>query len=331
MIDQLLLFPYSLTLAIRNFMYDKNICKSNKAPVPTICVGNISVGGTGKTPFVEYLIRLLSPHYRVAVLSRGYRRKTHGFVLADSSSSALTIGDEPMQIHTKFPNVPVAVCRNRVEGIHRLQQLCPDVQVVLLDDAFQHRQIRCGYNILLTAYDNLYIDDHFLPMGSLRDAKLESHRAAAVVVTKCPDTLRPIDRRIVDTKLHLPSFQQLCFATILYEDIPQQKKTLLLTGIAHPEYLYQQVKKYNPTTRLMAFPDHYRFSTRDIERIDAEATNYQQVLTTEKDYARLCANSLPETLAAKLNVVPITLSLTNADNLERDIRQYINEQLQPKK
>jgi len=324
-------FLYGTAVVIRNGLYKAHVFPSHSVNIPTICVGNLAVGGTGKTPFVEYLISLLTPHYQVAVLSRGYKRKTHGFVLATSESTALTIGDEPMQIHRKFPQIPVAVCGDRLEGIRRLQQLHPDIQVVILDDAFQHRKIKCGFNILLTAYDNLYMDDHFLPMGTLRDAPRESLRAAAIVVTKCPPTMRPIDRRIVDTKLHLPTFQQLCFSSIIYQNIPENKKILLLTGIAHPEYLLKEVKQSNPSTKLVAFPDHYQFTAKDIEKIANMAEHYDLVLTTEKDKMRLETIEMPASLLSKLTVVPITISLTNADNLIRQIRQYINENLHPKK
>jgi len=322
---------YGAGVLLRNGLYKTKLLYTHHVSVPTICVGNLAVGGTGKTPFVEYLCRMLSPHYQVAVLSRGYRRQSRGFVLADAQSSALTIGDEPMQIHAKFPDIPVAVCRDRIEGIHRLQMLFPHLQVVILDDAFQYRKLRCGFNILLTAYNNLYIDDHFLPLGTLRDSCFESLRAAAIVVTKCPPTMRPIDQRIVDTKLHLPTFQQLFFSRIEYPEIPQNKKILLLTGIANPEYILQQVRQYNPSTCLMAYPDHHRFSAKEIDKIAEASQLYDIVLTTEKDFVRLQAMTLPPTLLNKLRSLPITISLTEPENLERAVRQYINENLQPKK
>lgn len=322
---------YGSAVLLRNGLYKAKLLYTHRVPIPTICVGNLTMGGTGKTPFVEYLIRLLSPHYQVAVLSRGYKRKLRGFVLADAKATALTIGDEPMQIHAKFPKIPVAVCKDRLEGIRRLQLLYPSLQVVILDDAFQYRKLACGFNILLTAYDRLYIDDHFLPLGTLRDSRRESLRAAAVVVTKCPSTMRPIDQRIVDTKLHLPTFQQLCFSCIEYPQIPEKKKILLVTGIARPEYMLQAVRQHSPSTQLMAYPDHYRFTEKDIAKIDEAAAKYDMVLTTEKDYVRLQTMELPKSLMNKLHSLPITLSLSNADNLERQIRQYINENIQPKK
>jgi len=322
---------YGTAVMVRNALYKAHVLRSHTVGVPTICVGNLAVGGTGKTPFVEYLLGMLSRQYKVAVLSRGYKRKTRGFVLADAETTAREIGDEPMQIHGKFPKVPVAVCEKRVEGVKQLMKRYPDLQVVVLDDAYQHRKIRCGFYILLTAYDRLYIDDHFLPMGRLRDSKHESLRASAVVVTKCPETMRPIDQRIVDTKLHLPTFQQLCFARTVYGKMPEGKKVLVVTGIAHPEYLVEEVKKRNITAGLMAFADHHGFTARDIEKIAKEAARYDVVVTTEKDHVRLDMVALPEEVKEKLMVVGITMAISNEEDLKRQVCQYINENLHPKK
>jgi len=318
---------YGMAVLLRNGLYKAKLLHATQVTIPTICVGNLAVGGTGKTPFIEYLIRILQPDYKIAVLSRGYKRQTHGFVLAGESDTALTIGDEPMQIHAKFPHIPVAVCKDRIHGIRRLRELIPDLQVVLLDDAYQYRKLKCGFYILLTAYDNLYIDDHFLPWGRLRDARLESLRASAVVVTKCPESMRPIDQRIVDNKLHLPSFQQLSFARIVYPTLPSQQKILLVTGIAHPEYLMDELKKQNPKTELMSYPDHYRFTACDIQTIADKANTFDRVMTTEKDYTRFQTMELPDSLQSKLQVIPIQTELIDADSLLRKIKQYINENL----
>lgn len=318
---------YGTAVFIRNSLYKAKLFHTCHVSVPTICVGNLAVGGTGKTPFVEYLIGLLQKDYKVAVLSRGYKRKTHGFVLADDTATALTIGDEPMQIHTKFPTVPVAVCKDRVHGIHRLQTLHPEIQVVILDDAYQYRRLRCGFYILLTAFDKLYIDDHYLPMGRLRDSRQESLRASTVVVTKCPESMKPIDQRIVDTKLHLPTFQQLYFSRIVYPALPIGKKVLLVTGIAHPEYLLQQVQKSCPDVQMIAYGDHHAFTERDVQVIANHAEEVDTVLTTEKDYMRLLAMPLPDNLSAKLQPIPIRIELLGDNNFERQLRQYINENL----
>ncbi len=322
---------YGLASLIRNELFAVGVLPSHTVSIPTVCVGNLAVGGTGKTPFVEYLVRMLQKDYHVAVLSRGYRRRTRGFVLADEHATSLTIGDEPLQIHRKFPDVPVAVCKDRVHGIHRLQALYPDLQVVILDDAYQYRRLRCGFYILLTAFDRLYIDDYFLPMGRLRDNRQESLRASAVVVTKCPENMTPIDRRIVDTKLHLPVFQQLCFAHIQYPVLPAKNRALLLTGIAHPEHLLAYVEQKCAHVQLLSYPDHHNFSARDVQQIAAKAQKADIVFTTEKDYVRLVSMALPKDLNKKLYPVPIAISVSGSDDLERQIRQYINENIHTKK
>ncbi len=318
---------YGLVISIRNGLYKADILHSRTVSIPTIAVGNLAVGGTGKTPFVEYLIRTLSPHYKIAVLSLGYKRRTHGFVLADENASALTIGDEPMQIHQKFPSIPVAVCKDRIHGIHRLQQLVPNLQAVILDDAFQYRRLCCGFYILLTAYDRLYIDDHFLPWGRLRDNKHESLRASAVVVTKCPPQMQPIDQRIVDTKLHLPVFQHLHFASIIYPELVTNQRVLVVTGIAHPEYLVDQIKQSNPKTSVLTYPDHHAFSDKDIAAITKAAQAVDIIYTTEKDYTRLATTDLPDSVRTKLQTIPISVQITDEEVLVKHLHQYINENI----
>lgn len=321
---------YAISVWIRNGLYHEHILPSYEVSVPTVCVGNLAVGGTGKTPHVEYLLRLLSPLYKVAVLSRGYGRSTHGFVLADEQSTALTIGDEPMQIHRKFPDIPVAVSEDRVRGIRVLQQRIPDLQVVVLDDAFQHRRLRCGFYILLTAYDRLYVNDHHLPWGRLRDNRIQVNRANAVIVTKCPVGMRPIDRRVVENTLRLTTFQSLHFSTTVYEPLPsleQCHSCLVLTGIAHPEYLLTHIQQSCPQTTLMAFPDHHVFMARDMTLVERSAAGVDYVFTTEKDAERLALAPLSDELRAKLVPVPIMVSLTEEDALRKSICRYIDQQL----
>ena len=301
---------YWIHLRIRHWLYDKSLLPSLTVSVPTICVGNLAVGGTGKTPHTEYLIRMLSQQYTVAVLSRGYKRKTHGFVLADQNSTAATIGDEPMQIHRKFPDIPVAVCANRVHGVRQLQRLVPNLQLVILDDAMQHRAIRCSHTILLTPADNLYVEDHLLPWGNLRDLPYRSIAAQTVIVTKCPDNMKPIDKRVIHNKLHLATFQQLYFSHIVYEPLPEHiTKPLLVCGIANPEPLIAHVRKSCKSVEVMTFSDHHRFSKSDQQRIITAAQKHDYVLTTEKDYERLLLTSLPDVLGDKLLPLPIRIEL----------------------
>lgn len=317
---------YSVVVWVRNVLYDERILPSHEVDIPTIGIGNLAVGGTGKTPMTEYLLRLLSGKYNVAVLSRGYGRKTSGFRLARATDTARTIGDEPMQIYRHFPDVPVAVCANRVEGIKRLRQLYPKLQCVILDDAFQHRHLRCGFYILLTAYDCLYVNDKMLPCGSLRDLPSESRRANAVVVTKCPSTMQPIERRIVSNQLQLASYQHLCYSSVRYEAIDLPGTPLLVAGIANPEPLMAYVKEQYPNTHLLAFRDHHAFNKKDVQTIMEYASRYACVLTTEKDYMRMLQTPLVEALGDKLFVLPMQTDLgVDKEVFDRAVSLYVDE------
>ena len=258
---RILSWLYGFFVGLRNMLYEGHILHSFKPALPTICVGNLAVGGTGKTPHVEYLVHLLQEHgYVVAVLSRGYKRRTHGFVEADEHSTSSQIGDEAMQLKRKFPKLIVAVCEDRLIGVMRLRRRHADLQLVLLDDAFQHRRLQAGYNILLTQADRLYVEDEMLPLGRLREQASSSYRANMVVVTKCSPNIQPIEQRIIDNKLALPPSKPLIFTRMAYQplvpvwekgvkekgvrskDITSGKKVLLLTGIAQPQYLLEHIK-----------------------------------------------------------------------------------------
>lgn len=317
---------YGFVIWLRNLLYDDHVLHSSKVTVPTICVGNLAVGGTGKTPMTEYLVHLLSSKYNVAVLSRGYGRKTRGFRIANDQDSARTIGDEPMQIHSRFPNVPVAVCADRVKGVKRLQHLYPDLHCVILDDAYQHRKLQCGFYILLTPYERLYVDDHMLPWGRLRDLPSQSIRANIVVVTKCPHKMQPIEKRIVSNHLRLASYQHLFFSSIGYASIPLSNTPLLVTGIANPKPLVEHLKQLYPQTELLAFPDHHVFTDRDIQLILKKAELYDHVVTTEKDYMRLLQTPIVEQLGDKLQIMTIQTDLgMDQDAFNRAVMLYVSE------
>lgn len=322
---------YQFGVWFRHLLFDHHLMVSHSVDVPTICVGNLAVGGTGKTPMTEYIVRLLMSHgYHPAVLSRGYKRKSHGFVLADSSSTVETIGDEAMQLHRSLPEVPIAVCENRVRGVHQLQRRLPDLDVVVLDDAMQHRALRCGLTILLTPYDRLYIDDHLLPWGTLRDLPSRALKADAIVVTKCPETIRPIDMRVVNNRLHLPTFQQLYFAGIEYAPIDQEGTPLVLCGIAQPAYMMAHVVNQYPHAQLLAFPDHHAFTKRDVETVMTKAKPFDFVLTTEKDIQRLQSTDLEQRLqeqGKRLVTLPIrTCFHSSHTTFDRQILAYMREQ-----
>lgn len=314
---------YWLVLVVRHWLYDEHILPSVTMRIPTICVGNLALGGTGKTPQVEYLVQLLMKRYKVAVLSRGYGRKTRGFLLVDDQSTAETIGDEPMLIHQRYPEVLMAVCEDRVRGIRRLEKMCPDLDVVILDDAFQHRHIRSGLSILLTEYSNLYVLDSLLPVGSLRDLKSRATKADIVVVTKCPEPMAPIDRRVVSNHLKLAAFQQLIFSHIEYAPLAVSGKVLVVTAIANPQPLVEHVKTQASTVEHIRYIDHHRFTEKDIHRIVETAAGFDYVVTTEKDLMRMRSTRLVEELGDKLVAQP--MSVIADEDLDRIVLRYVDE------
>lgn len=328
-----LLFPfavlYGFVTSVRNYLYDKGIFKSHTFDIPIIAVGNLSVGGTGKTPQIEYLIRLLSNKYKLATLSRGYKRKSKGFVLADADSNAAVLGDEPYQFYKKFPEIQVAVDANRVNGITQLLSQKVKPEVILLDDAFQHRKVKAGFYIMLTAYDDLYCDDLILPAGNLRESRAGVERADVVIVTKCPPQLTLMQQKEIKTRLRLNPRQQLFFTFIAYDGfvyseekrIPTEELAtvdkLLLAGIAKPESFFAYLQAAQNAT--MVFPDHHDFTQQDLEKIKEKATN-KIIITTEKDYVRL-KGKLPK---EQLFYLPIKTSfLSNQEDFDKTILDYV--------
>jgi tetraacyldisaccharide 4'-kinase len=315
-----ILFPfailYGFITSVRNFLFDKGILKSTSFDIPVIAVGNLSVGGTGKTPQIEYLIRLLSNEFKIATLSRGYKRKSEGFVLADENVNAEILGDEPFQFYQKFPNIQVAVDANRTNGIQQLLSQKVKPEVILLDDAYQHRKVKAGFYILLSSYDDLYADDFMLPTGNLRESRSGANRASIVVVTKCPKDLTVEKQEKIRLKLKLKDAQQLFFTFIDYDDIVYGKdkkvaikeikaeSKLLLAGIAKPRPFFDYLK--NETDECLTFPDHHHFSDADLETIKNKA-NGRKIITTEKDYVRLKDSELID----QLYYLPIKSSFIN--------------------
>ena len=249
--------------------------------------------------------------------------------MADSTSTVDTIGDEMMQLHRAFPEVPIAVCESRVRGARQLQRQVENLDVIVLDDAMQHRSLRCGFTILLTPYDHLYIDDHMLPWGTLRDLPSRALEADAVVVTKCPESIRPIDMRVVDNRLHLPTFQLLHFAGIDYAPMEQDGTPLVLCGIAQPQYMMDYVTKRYPKAELMAYPDHHHYTPKDIDAIMERSRHFDFVLTTEKDIQRLRTTTLVERLTAvnkRLIALPIRVKFYSPkETFDRQILSYVHE------
>lgn len=293
---------YGLIIIIRNWMYDKKYLRSAEFGLPLICVGNLSVGGTGKSPMVEYLVALLKNDFVVATLSRGYKRKTRGYALAGENTTALEIGDEPMQFHKKFPDVAVAVGEQRVEAIPQILHDRPGTQVIILDDAFQHRAVRAGFNILLTEYDDIFSHDFFLPTGDLRDAHSSRKRANIIVVTKCPGFLGQVEKQSIIKDTRPLPHQTVYFTTIEYgvpyhiitkeeKQITEEDEILLVCGIANPKPLKQYLSEKAYTYYQQDYSDHHIFSIddlADIEKKFGEINNeHKFILTTEKDAVRL--------------------------------------------
>jgi len=301
-----LLLPLALVywfiIWVRNKLYDKNILSSTTFGLPLISVGNLSVGGTGKSPMVEYLIELLKDKYKIATLSRGYKRKTKGYALAQQNTTALEIGDEPMQFHVKFPELAVAVGEERIFAIPQLLHDRPETQAIILDDAFQHRAIKAGLDILLTDHDNLFVDDFYLPTGNLRDLKSSYKRAEVIVVSKCkPDLSEEEKKKITEQIDPLPE-QEIYFTTIEYGqcyhlvektgiELKNTTEVLLVTGIANPASLKKLLEKHSKIYQLIEYSDHHIFTIDDLRhirsRFEAIESNEKLILTTEKDAVRL--------------------------------------------
>jgi len=302
-----ILYPLSILYkgitTLRNKLYDSGFIESNTFELPLIVVGNLRVGGTGKTPQVAYLVKLLKANYSVAVLSRGYKRKSKGFILADHTASAITIGDEPFQLFRQHPDILVAVDADRTNGINQLQNLNNPPDVIILDDAFQHRKVKAGLNILLTPYQDLYVNDTHLPSGNLRESITGASRAQIIVVSKSPQTLNYKDTSKTTKQLYLSVDQNIFFSGILYDSkvISKQDQlqitalkgydVLLLTGIANPKPLVAFLKKNQITHQHISFSDHYNYTDTDIEKINtrfrAIVNKKKILLTTEKDYVRI--------------------------------------------
>jgi tetraacyldisaccharide 4'-kinase len=294
---------YALVVWMRNRLFDVGILRSQKTQTPTICVGNLSVGGTGKTPHVEYLIRLLKNDLNVCTLSRGYGRKSKGFVLANESATSALLGDESMQYFIKFPDISVCVDVNRRRAIRNLKTETPKTDVILLDDAFQYRSVTPGLNILLTDYFRPYYDDYLLPVGNLRESRNETKRADMIVVTKCPTILSPIVKDDILEKINPKPNQTVYFSYLkhgllrsLDNSVCSINKDVLnhfvvVTGIYNPYPLVEHLRQFTKDIKLFEFPDHHEFTKSDLKRVRKHFLDYfcnhKYIVTTEKDLMRL--------------------------------------------
>ena len=330
---------YGLGVKLRNFAFEAGILKSRAFDVPVISVGNITVGGTGKTPHVEYLTKLLRELFHVAVLSRGYKRKTRGFIIADKNTTMPEIGDEPFQMKQKFPDVTVAVDKKRCHGIDKLTANDKELDVILLDDAFQHRYVKPGINILLVDYHRLVIYDTLLPAGRLREPLEGKNRADVVIVTKCPRDLKPMEYRVITKAMNLFPYQSLYFTCLEYgnlhpifggeerrlTDLKSDEHMLLLTGIASPEQMVHDLEPYTRHLTPLSFSDHHQFKEKDIRLINETFEQLPEprcIITTEKDATRLYnAEGLSEQVKKNIYTLPVNIHFLQEQ--EETFNQYI--------
>jgi tetraacyldisaccharide 4'-kinase len=341
----ILLYPLSLIFGlitgIRNFLYNTGILQSVEFRFPVICVGNITVGGTGKTPHTEYLAELLRKDFKVATLSRGYKRKTSDFRIALEGSLVSEIGDEPLQIFRKFPDIIVAVDRNRVKGINRIMQTFPGTEVVILDDAFQHRRVTPGFSILLSDFERPMTKDNLLPYGNLREYKENMRRADIILITKSPTDLSAIQRRVIVKEIDKAPYQNLYFTSISYQTpvpvfnlkpagetqpVPVELKgsgIVLVTGIANPVPLKDHLQKSAGEIIHLSFPDHHNFTENDIRNISSAFMNIESsvkyLFTTEKDAVRLREfTNIAEIIKQAFYYIPVGINFLNEDRDEFD-------------
>lgn len=337
---------YGLFVFIRNKLFDLGILEEKEFNIPIISVGNITIGGTGKTPHIEYLIRLLKDEFKIAVLSRGYKRKTSGFIVADDFSDAEMIGDEPFQIKRKFPEVLVAVDADRRNGINSIMNSDTGIELILLDDAFQHRYVKPGLSVLLIDFNRPISDDFLLPSGQLREPASARKRADIILISKCPENLNAIERRILVKDLNLETLQYLYFTTVLHDDLmpvfsdadqtdtsilsSSNPSLLLVSGIANPLGLKQFALKISPIIKDIQFPDHHAFTKKDIARIilDFEMLQREEkfLITTEKDAARLQKyHEIHSNIKNRMFYIPVRIGFLNddAENFNKHIFNYV--------
>lgn len=333
---------YGWVVHLRNYLFDAGLLRSEKFSIPIICVGNITVGGTGKTPMSEMIIDYMSRHHKVALLSRGYGRKTKGYIEVTASSHYREVGDEPLQIKLKYPKAVVVVCEKRVEGIKRLQQEHPEVDLIILDDGFQHRYVNAKINVLMIDATRPPQEDHFLPYGSLRDEPEQLHRAHYFVVTKCPENMTPLERRLLYKSLVKVAYQKVYFTRmesfrpqpLFPESAPERllgrgTQVIALSGIGNPGHFIRSLEKSYQVVENLTLEDHHVYKVRDVKLLQSLIAQYPEavIITTEKDAVKLCnPKKIPAELQERFYYLPINISfIEDSDTdllskLEEDVR-----------
>ena len=337
---------YGLIIWIRNQLYDNDLLPAFSFPVPTISVGNLTVGGTGKTPHSEYLLNLLGKEYKTAYLSRGYKRTTREFRLSNNTSTSAEVGDEALQTKQHFPGTTVAVDRKRANGIRELMKLTPQIEVFVLDDAYQHRSVQTGLSLLLTDFNRLILNDRLLPSGLLREPARNRNRANIILVSKTPETLKPMERREIAMKMKLALGQHLFFTSIAYESLipvfPEAPKKslaelknnngiLLVCGVAQPDPLIAFARKITEKLEILRFPDHMRYNKTHVEQImthiihRTEPSELLTLITTEKDAVKLKELDIPQQVRSCMYAVRIGIRFLNNDKEEFDkiVKSYV--------
>ncbi len=338
---KVLLYPfaiiYGLITEFRNLLFDTGCLKSVRYGIPVVCIGNITVGGTGKTPHTEYAIKLLSKTHKVAVLSRGYGRKTKGFHWVDTKCLAIEVGDEPLQIKTKFDNIPVAVCESRVEGINRMLEENKNINLIILDDAFQHRAVNASTKILLIDYNRPITNDLPFPAGRLREFARQRKRADVIIYSKCSVNLEPTEMIKIERKLKLTKNQELYFSCMNYGklynlvdrselNITDAEHAIILAGIARPKPFIDYLKSKTKLTGELLYPDHHNFTDKDAKIITEKIEQNPQaiVITTEKDASRLKDLNIKESIKTKIYYIPIEISfLGGNENFDKKLLQHV--------
>lgn len=330
---------YGMGLHIRHWLFNTGIMRGKSADIPVVCVGNITVGGTGKTPVVEFLADRMSEDYRIAVLSRGYGRNTRGYLEVAADSSYRDVGDEPKQIKRKFPRTVVVVCEDRREGIRRIRQEHPEVNMIIMDDGFQHRSVKPTVNIILMDYTRPIYKDHLLPWGNLRDLRSQMRRADMVVVTKTPPEMTPIERRLMVKSLKLYPYQHLFFTAMHQGELkpvfPERtegrgpvRNIAVMSGIGNPGPMAEGLKKRYNVVATFTFPDHHAYRVKDLRKIEADLAELPgdtAIVTTEKDGVKLTSRKqVPEEIQKRLYVVPIKLEFPEGDR-EKFIKALYKE------
>ena len=333
---------YGIGVGLRNKLFDLGVFQSQKSDITTISVGNITVGGTGKTPHAEYILSLISNKVNTAYLSRGYKRSTRGFRIANEKSNASTIGDEAFQIKQKFPNITVTVDGNRHNALHKLRDSKNPPKVVVLDDAYQHRSLHPDLNILLIDFNRLTYQDSMLPLGELREPSENTDRADIIIFTKCPSTIMPVDMLSTRSQINPFPYQTLYYTTLAYEEPKgiftnkkldlRGKEIILLTGIAQPQHLHKHLEKYASLITALKYPDHHKFTSHDIKELieDFEKlkADNRAVITTEKDAARLMSMNIPENIKNDIYTIGVKIEFlfNGQKDFDTQIEKFLRNQ-----